>query len=153
MRSRLKITSCKTDRRPVHGACMERTVGNRRKKNHIRIAVSSYRSKLFAEDVEQHLDVLPEVAKSSTEIKIDDVSVGDRDVLLTDKKRSYINCNGRICTYFFKIRDYITSATREDVCDIDVGVGQFLITQRIRRLHPNIGRGGQIQSWDCCRSI
>ena len=102
MRSRLKITSCKTDRRPVHGACMERTIGNRRKKNHIRIAVSSYRSKLFAEDVEQHLDVLPEVAKSSTEIKIDDVSVGDRDVLLTDKKRRYNNCNGRICTYWLK---------------------------------------------------
>ena len=64
---------------------MERTIGNRRKKNHIRIAVSSYRSKLFVEDVKQHLDVLPEVAKSSTEITNDDVYVGDLDVLSTEK--------------------------------------------------------------------
>ena len=27
--------------------------------------------------------------------------------------------------------NYLTPATREDVCEIDVGVGQFLITQRI----------------------
>ena len=43
--------------------------------------------KLFAEDVKQHLDVLPEVAKSSTEITIDDVYVGDLDVLLTEKSK------------------------------------------------------------------
>ena len=85
MRSRLKITSSKTDKRPVHGAGMERNVGNRRNQNYIRIAVSSHRSKLFVEDVKQHLDVLPEVAKSSTEITIDDVYVGDLDVLSTEK--------------------------------------------------------------------
>ena len=39
---------------------------------------------LFAKDVEQHLDVLPDVAISSTEITIDDVQVKDPDVPLTE---------------------------------------------------------------------
>ena len=39
---------------------------------------------LFAEDVEQHMAVLPEVTTSTTEITIDDVQVGDPGVPSTE---------------------------------------------------------------------
>ena len=38
---------------------------------------------LFAEDVEQHIAVMPEVTTSTTEITIDDVQVGDPGIPLT----------------------------------------------------------------------
>ena len=40
--------------------------------------------KIFAEDVEEHLTVIPEVATSSTEQTIDDVHVGGPGVPLTE---------------------------------------------------------------------
>ena len=40
--------------------------------------------KIFAEDVEEHLTVIPEVATSSTEQTIDDVQVGGPGVPLTE---------------------------------------------------------------------
>ena len=39
---------------------------------------------LFPKDVEQHMDVLPEVTESTTEIRIDDGQVGDHGVLLSE---------------------------------------------------------------------
>ena len=39
---------------------------------------------LFAEDVDQHMALLPEVILTTAEIKIDDIQVGDPGVPLTD---------------------------------------------------------------------
>ena len=39
---------------------------------------------LYAEDVDQHMAMLPEVTECTTEITIDDIQVGDPGVPLTD---------------------------------------------------------------------
>ena len=49
--------------------------------------VSTYRhvsGELYAEDVDQHMAVLPDIVTSTAEVAIDDIQVGDPDVPLTD---------------------------------------------------------------------
>ena len=51
------------------------------------VDVHTYRHKnddMYAEDVDQHMAVLPEVTACTTEMTIDDIQVGDPGVPLTD---------------------------------------------------------------------
>ena len=41
------------------------------------------RRELFAEDIEQHLAVLPEMSTATEEVTSDDIQIGDPDVPLT----------------------------------------------------------------------
>ena len=52
-----------------------------------KLDVATYRhesGELYAEDVDQHMAVLPDIVTSTAEVAIDDIQVGDPDVPLTD---------------------------------------------------------------------
>uniref|UniRef100_A0AAV1URW7 Reverse transcriptase n=1 Tax=Peronospora matthiolae TaxID=2874970 RepID=A0AAV1URW7_9STRA len=101
---------------------------------------------LFAEDIEQHMAVLPEMSATTEEVTIEDIQIGDPDVPLTTDQQ-------RLRSLIWKSRHLLMGkgnalppAARGAICDIDVG-GAAPIAQ-VRRSHPNIGRSCQISSKD-----
>ena len=90
---------------------------------------------LFAEDVEQHMAVLPELAASTTEVTINDIQVGDPGVPLTgdqEKLRLLIWKNRHL---LIGKGNALPPAARGAVCDIDVGEAAP-IAQRVRPVAP-----------------
>ena len=90
---------------------------------------------LFAEDVKQHMAVLPEVVTSSTEITIDDVQVRYPGVPLTkdqERLRQLIWKNKHL---LIEKGNALPPATRGAVCDIDVGDANST-AQRVRPVAP-----------------
>ena len=78
------------------------------------------RGELFAEDVEQHLAVLPEVAASSTEMTIDDAQVGDPGVPLTEDQERLRQLIWKSKHLLIEKGNAVPPAARGAVCDIDV---------------------------------
>ena len=76
---------------------------------------------LFAEDVEQHMAVLPEHTTSTTEITIDDVQVGDPGIPLTEDKEDLRRLIWRIHHLLIGKGNALPPAARGAVCGIDVG--------------------------------
>ena len=89
----------------------------------------------FAKDVGQHMAVLPEVDVMLSEVKIDDIQVGDPGVPLTKEQEEF-------CQLIWKNRHLLMGegnalppAARGVICDIDVG-GATPIAQRVRPVTP-----------------
>ena len=91
---------------------------------------------LFAEDVEQHMAVLPEVTTSTTEITIDDVPVGDPGVPLTEDQEDLRRLIWKSRHLLIGKGNALPPAARGAVCDIDVGEA-WPIAQRVRPVAPN----------------
>ena len=70
---------------------------------------------LFAEDIEQHLAVLPEMSTATEEVTIDDIQIGDPNVLLTTDQQ-------RLRSLIWNIRHLLMGKgnARRAICDIDV---------------------------------
>ena len=90
---------------------------------------------LFAEDIEQHLAVVPEISTATEEVTIDDIQIGDPDVPLTSDQQ-------RLRSLIWKSRHLLMGkgnalppAARGAICDIDVG-GAAPIAQRVRPVAP-----------------
>ena len=79
------------------------------------------RGELFAEDVEQHLAVLPEVAASSTEMTIDDAQVGDPGVPLTEDQERLRQLIWKSKHLLIVKGNSLPPSARGSVCDIYVG--------------------------------
>uniref|UniRef100_A0AAV1VD68 RNA-directed DNA polymerase n=1 Tax=Peronospora matthiolae TaxID=2874970 RepID=A0AAV1VD68_9STRA len=90
---------------------------------------------LFAEDIEQHMAVLPEMSATTEEVTIEDIQIGDPDVPLTTDQQ-------RLRSLIWKSRHLLMGkgnalppAARGAICDIDVG-GAAPIAQRARPVAP-----------------
>ncbi|KAE9336372.1 hypothetical protein PF008_g13048 [Phytophthora fragariae] len=89
---------------------------------------------LFAEDVESHMAVLPEVAHT-TEVTIEDIQVGnpaDNSPEVIERLRQII---WKRCHLLMGKGNALPPAARGVVCDIDVG-GATPVVQRCRRVAP-----------------
>ena len=90
---------------------------------------------MFAEDIEQHLAVLPEISTATEEVTIDDIQIGDPEIPLTADQQ-------RLKSVIWKSRHLLMGkgnalppAARGAICDIDVG-GAAPIAQRVRPVAP-----------------
>ena len=90
---------------------------------------------LFAEDVEQHMAVLPEITVSTTEITIDDVQVGDPGMPLTEDQEDLRQLIWKSRHLLIGKGNALPPAARGAVCDIDVGEAKP-IAQRVRPVAP-----------------
>ena len=93
------------------------------------------RGELFAEDVDQHMAVLPEVGMPTQEIMIDDIQVGYPDVLRTgdlEKLRQVIWRSRRL---LIGNSNALPPAAQGAVCDIDVG-GTNPVAQSVGPMAP-----------------
>ena len=109
-------------KQPVQGAGIVTDGGGAKEEEPHSPPVYYYKGgELFAEDVEQHLEVPPEVAKSSTEITIDDVQVGDPVVPLTDDQERLRQLIWKSKILLIKKVNVLPPSARGAVCDIDVG--------------------------------
>uniref|UniRef100_A0AAV1U3G1 Reverse transcriptase domain-containing protein n=1 Tax=Peronospora matthiolae TaxID=2874970 RepID=A0AAV1U3G1_9STRA len=91
---------------------------------------------LFADDIKQHMAVLPEMSATTEEVTIEDIQIGDPDVPLTTDQQ-------RLRSLIWKSRHLLMGkgnalppAARGAICDIDVG-GAAPIAQRVRPVAPN----------------
>ena len=100
------------------------------------IPVYHHESKdLFAEDIEHHMAVLPEMSTTTEEVMIDDIQIGDPNVPLTADQQ-------RLRSLIWKSRHLLMGkinalppSARGAICDIDVG-GAAPIAQRVRPVAP-----------------
>ena len=90
---------------------------------------------MFAEDIEQHLAVVPEISTATEEVTIDDIQIGDPDVPLTSDQQ-------RLRSLIWKSRHLLMGKTnalplaaRGAIFDINVG-GAAPIAQIVRRVVP-----------------
>ena len=90
---------------------------------------------LFAEDIEQHLEVLLEISTATDEVTIDDIQIGDHNVPLTTDQQ-------RLRSLIWKSRHLLMGkgnalppAALGEIRDIDVG-GTATIAQRVRPVAP-----------------
>ena len=90
---------------------------------------------LFAEDVEQHMAVLPEVTTSTTEITIDDVQVGDPVIPLTEDQEDLRRLIWKSRHLLIGKGNALPPAARGAVCIIGVGEARP-IAQRVRPVAP-----------------
>ena len=90
---------------------------------------------LFAEDVEQHMAVLPEVTTSTTEMTIDDVQVGDPGIPLTEDQEDLRRLIWKSRHLLPGKGNALPLAARGAVCDIDVREARP-IAQRVRPVAP-----------------
>ena len=113
------------------------TIGGERKREEPP-TVSKYRTKsveLYAEDVDQHMAILPEAVTTAAEISLEDIQVGDLGKPMSsdlEKLRYMIRANRHL---LIVKRNALTPAAREAVCDIDV-VDVNPIAQRLRPVAP-----------------
>ena len=82
---------------------------------------------LFAEDVDQHMTILPEVVTPAKEITIEDIQVGDPGVPLTKKQTELRDRIWKSRHLLMGKGDALPPAARGGgaICDIDVGVGIY----------------------------
>ena len=90
---------------------------------------------LYAEDVDQHMVVLPEVITPITEVSIDDVQVGDPNEPLTEDQKQLQLLIWEYRHLLIGKGNALPPAARGAVCDIDVG-GASPIAQRVRPVAP-----------------
>ena len=90
---------------------------------------------LYAEDVDQHMAVLPEVVSSTAEITIDDIQVGDPGIPLTQDQEKLRQLIWKSRHLLIGKGNALPPAARGAVCDIDVG-GARPIAQRVRPVAP-----------------
>uniref|UniRef100_A0AAV1UQ09 Uncharacterized protein n=1 Tax=Peronospora matthiolae TaxID=2874970 RepID=A0AAV1UQ09_9STRA len=90
---------------------------------------------LFAEDIEQHLAVLPEMSTATEEVTIDDIQIGDPDVPLTADQQRLRSLIWRSRHLLMGKGNALPPAARGAICDIDVG-GAAPIAQRVRPVAP-----------------
>ena len=90
---------------------------------------------LYAEDVDQHMVVLPEVITPITEVSIDDVQVGDPYEPLTEDQKQLQLLIWKYRHLLIDKGNALPPAARGAICDIDVG-GANPIAQRVRPVAP-----------------
>ena len=103
--------------------------------------------KLFAEGVNQHMAFLPGAILTTTEIKIEDIQVGEPGVPLTDDKEKLRQL---ICKIWHLLKgkcNALPPAARGAICDIGVGEGRGGLTQLLKgyaRWHLVSRRNGRV---------
>uniref|UniRef100_A0AAV1V970 Reverse transcriptase n=2 Tax=Peronospora matthiolae TaxID=2874970 RepID=A0AAV1V970_9STRA len=90
---------------------------------------------LFADDIEQHLAVLPEMSTATEEVTINDIQIGDPDVPLTADQQRLRSLIWRSRHLLMGKENALPPAARGAICDIDVG-GAAPIAQRVRPVAP-----------------
>uniref|UniRef100_A0AAV1TTL7 Reverse transcriptase domain-containing protein n=1 Tax=Peronospora matthiolae TaxID=2874970 RepID=A0AAV1TTL7_9STRA len=90
---------------------------------------------LFAEDIEQHMAVLPEMSATTEEVTIEDIQIGDPDVPLTTDQQQLRSLIWKSRHLFMGKGNALPPAARGAICDIDVG-GAAPIAQRVRPVAP-----------------
>ena len=96
--------------------------------------VATYRhesGELYAEDVDQHMAVLPDILTPTAKVAINDIQVGDPDVLLTDDQEQLRQLIWRNKHLLIGKGNALPPAAREEICNIEVG-GASPIAQRVR---------------------
>uniref|UniRef100_A0AAV1V540 Reverse transcriptase n=1 Tax=Peronospora matthiolae TaxID=2874970 RepID=A0AAV1V540_9STRA len=76
---------------------------------------------LFAEDVKQHMAVLPEVTIPTTEMTMDDIQVGDPGITLTEDQEDLRQLLWKSRHLLIGNGNALPPAARGAVCDMDVG--------------------------------
>ena len=94
---------------------------------------------MFAEDVDQHMAVLPEVGTPTQETTIDDIQVRDPDVPRTDDQEKLRQVIWRSRHFLIGKTNALPPAAHGAVCDIDVG-GANPVAQRVRPVASNFLR-------------
>ena len=92
-------------------------------------------SDLFAEDMDQHMAVLPEVVTPTQEITIDDIQVGDPGTPRTEDQEKLRQVISKILHLLIEKGNALPPASCGAVCDIDVG-GANPIAQWVRPVAP-----------------
>ena len=90
---------------------------------------------LYAEDVDQHMTVLPEIVTPTAEITINDIQVGDPDMPLTGDQERLRELIWKHKHLLIGKGNALPPAARGAICDIDVG-GASPIAQRVRPVAP-----------------
>uniref|UniRef100_A0AAV1VEX1 Reverse transcriptase domain-containing protein n=1 Tax=Peronospora matthiolae TaxID=2874970 RepID=A0AAV1VEX1_9STRA len=90
---------------------------------------------LFAEDIEQHLAVLPEMSTATEKVTINDIKIGDPDVPLTIDQQRLRSLIWKSCHLLMGNGNAPPLAARGAICDIDVGE-PAPIAQRVRPVAP-----------------
>ena len=90
---------------------------------------------LFAEDVDQHMAVLPEVVTPTQEITIDDIQVGDPGTSRIEGQEKLRQMISKILHLLIEKGNALPPEARGAVCDVDVG-GANPIAQRVRPVAP-----------------
>ena len=86
---------------------------------------------LFAEDIEQHLAVLPEMSTAEEEMTIDDIQIGDPNVPLTTDQQRLRSLIWKTSHLIIGKGNALLPASRGSIRDIDVGWAAP-IAQRVR---------------------
>ena len=90
---------------------------------------------LYAEDVDQHMAVLPDIVTPSAEVATNDIQVDDPDVPRTDDQERLRQLIWRNQHLIIGKGNALPPAARGAICDIDVG-GAIPIAQRLRPVAP-----------------
>ncbi|KAE9314677.1 hypothetical protein PR003_g19188 [Phytophthora rubi] len=90
---------------------------------------------LFAEVVESHMAVLPEVATATEGVTIEDIQVGNPEDNSPEEIERLRQIIWKRCHLLMSRGNALPPATRGTVCDIDVG-GATPVAQRCRRVDP-----------------
>ena len=90
---------------------------------------------LFAEDIEQHLAVLPEMSTAEEEKTIDDIQIGDPNVPLTTDQQRLRSLIWKTSHLIIGKGNALLPASRGSIRDIDVGWAAP-IAQRVRSVAP-----------------
>ena len=90
---------------------------------------------LFAEDIEQHMAVLPEMSATTGEVTIEDIQIGDPNVPLTTEQHQLRLLIWKSRHLLMGKGNALPPAARGAICDIDVG-GAAPIAQRVRPVAP-----------------
>ena len=102
--------------------------------------VSTHRhesGKLYAEDVDPHMAVLPDMVMPTSEVTIDDIQVYDPALPLTDDHERLRHLIWRNKQLLNGKGNALPPAARGVICDIDVG-GANPIAQRVRPVAPKL---------------
>ena len=91
---------------------------------------------LFAEDVEQHMAVLPEIKTSTAQVTINNIQVIELGIPLTDDQEKLRQMIWKYRHLLIRKGNMLPPAAHGAVCDIDVG-GAAPIAQRARPVAPD----------------
>ena len=90
---------------------------------------------MFAEDIEQHLVVLPHISAATEELTIDDIQIGDPDVPLTADQQRLRSLILKSRHLLMRKGNALPPPARGAICGIDVD-GAAPIGQRVRPVAP-----------------
>ena len=98
---------------------------------------------MIAEDVDQHMAVLPDVIMPTQDIKIDDIQVGYPGTPKTEDQEKLRQMIWKSRHLFIGKGNALLPAARDAVGDINVG-GANSIAQRVRPVAPNFEKKSPI---------